>query len=342
VKTTATDAPPGILPKGLKSVLLVVLKIVGTGFFLWWVWSTIENKELLGRSFRQLLASPGWLVLGLLLALFSQLAAAWSWRILLRAQGIEESFRYLFRVTLYGALFSLVALGAAGADAAKMFCLMRRRREQKVEIGLSVAADHMCGFFATALIFLTAASGSGAIAGAKGELGRQIFIGATGFLVGGLFVILLSFFSCTPRMRAWCEHKFPRFAARAWVLKTFATINLYRQQWRQVAKAVVVSVLLSGSYFLVFFVGLAALGVRSGIGEILTVMPIVDVAAALPISLSGIGVRERTFEYLMSQLTGLPSEVTVAASLLGFCFHAFWGLVGGVLLLSERRRTRQS
>ena len=69
-------------------------------------------------------------------------------------------------------------------------------------------------------------------------------------------------------------------------------------------------------------------------------MPIVDVVASLPISISGLGVRERTFDFLLNQLTGTPTGMAVAASLIGFVFHSFWGLIGGIAFITEPARSK--
>ena len=67
-------------------------------------------------------------------------------------------------------------------------------------------------------------------------------------------------------------------------------------------------------------------------------MPVVDMAAALPISVSGLGVREKTFETLMAALCGLPEATGVAASLAGWLFNVFWGLIGGAIFILFRAR----
>lgn len=325
----------------IKSICFWILRLIGSVFFLWWVFSGIENKQALGENFQQLLEQPLWLGLGLGLALAALLTAAWRWQILLRTQNIDESFGYLFKLTLYGALFSLISLGSLAGDALKMICLMRRRRDQKVEVALSVAADHMCGFIATALIFLIAGGVSNAFQGQDG-LSGQLFLAAAGIQIAGLVGIAFAFFTCTPRMRRFCEERFPKFADFDWVKKTFRTMDLFRVRWRQAFGALLVSVALSATYFLTYYAGLGALGEARQLGAVLTVMPMVDVVASLPISISGLGVREQAFEFLMGKLTGMSAEMTVSASLMGFSLHAFWSLVGGIVLLCDSNRPRLS
>jgi len=68
-------------------------------------------------------------------------------------------------------------------------------------------------------------------------------------------------------------------------------------------------------------------------------MPVVDAMSAMPVSISGIGVREKTFEILMNDLAGLPAEVAVSGSLIGFACSLVWAALGGILFLRPSDRT---
>jgi hypothetical protein len=67
--------------------------------------------------------------------------------------------------------------------------------------------------------------------------------------------------------------------------------------------------------------------------DVLTAMPVVDAAASLPISISGIGVRERTFEAMLSGFAQVPEVVCISAAMVGWLFTVVWGLLGGLLFL---------
>ncbi|MGC4016378.1 MAG: lysylphosphatidylglycerol synthase transmembrane domain-containing protein [Luteolibacter sp.] len=136
------------------------LKLVGTGLFLWWALSHIGDKRALGEAFSQALKSPAWVAAGLGLALFSLIGSALRWHFLLRAQSIHEPFWYIFRLTLYSAFFNIASFGGAAGDAAKIVLLIRRYPDKKPGIALSVMADHVIGFVAGSIIFLTFTWGS--------------------------------------------------------------------------------------------------------------------------------------------------------------------------------------
>jgi hypothetical protein len=59
------------------------------------------------------------------------------------------------------------------------------------------------------------------------------------------------------------------------------------------------------AFFMSFYCGLRAVGGAAPVLDVLTAMPIVDMAASLPVSISGLGVRERTFEALLSGIAGV-------------------------------------
>ena len=326
---------------GYKTAGLYLLKLVGTTVFLWWALSQIEDKSLLLTHFRQALTSPFWVTIGLLLSGGAILFGALRWHLLLIAQDIRVPFLYTVRLTLYGALFNLVSIGGAAGDAAKILCLIRRRPDKKVEITLSVMVDHLIGFVATSIVFLVFAWGFSTVNEARSVSGQSSFFAATLFLAGGLFFVALNSFLCTPRAMAWCQRTFPRFAAQNWVQSTTKSIDIFRQNWQLSTWSLLTSIALSLAFFLTFYAAIRTLGQGASVPQILSVMPIVDIMASLPISISGLGVRERTFDFLLSQLTGIPTAIAVAASLIGFLFHAFWGLIGGLAFITEPSRTRQ-
>jgi hypothetical protein len=91
--------------------------------------------------------------------------------------------------------------------------------------------------------------------------------------------------------------------------------------------------------FLAFYFTARAFGVFSGVGgmiDILSVLPVILTIASLPISLSGVGVREQLFQNVLAGLFGTPESVAVMISITGFLMIVFWGLVGGCVYLVYR------
>jgi glycosyltransferase 2 family protein len=77
-------------------------------------------------------------------------------------------------------------------------------------------------------------------------------------------------------------------------------------------------------------------GCEVGAGPFVAAMPVIDGLSAIPVSVSGLGVREKLFEVLLADLADVPKAVAVSASLTGFLLHVCWALVGGVLFLLHK------
>lgn len=319
-----------------KTIGIFLLKLAGTILFLWWALARIENHHSLVENFNHALGSPLWVTTGLGLAFLTLLASALRWFLLLRAQSINEPFWYIFRLTLYGAFFNIASFGAAAGDAAKIVLLMRRVPNKKVGVTMSVMVDHVVGFVSGSIIFLVFTWGFGTMDHAQSVAARSTFVAATWFQAGGLIGVFLSVFSCSPGMLRWGRRYLPHITDNKWVDKITTALDLYRTRWIYAVYALVASFVLAASFYLTFFAALRSLNQQVEATTVLAVMPVVDVISGLPISISGLGVRERTFDFLLSQLTGVPTAAAVAASLIGFLFNLFWGLVGGLAIITAR------
>lgn len=320
----------------LKIAALFLLKLLGTGFFLYWALSQIDDQRVLVDHFKNALKSPFWVSAGIAFGAITVLAWALRWYYLLKAQSLDVTFLFVVRMTLIAALFNIVSVGGAAGNAARMIGVMRRNPGKKLIITLTVLMDHLVGFVATGMIFLTFAWGSGVMYQAGNPALKNLLIAATVFELGGVFFIALFFVICSESVLGRFRKKYPGLAKREHLASFTKCLNLYRSQWQQTIQSLVASIVLSIAFFMAFYAALRTVQEKIEVATILTVMPLVDIAASMPISISGLGVREKTFEYLVSEMTGIGAEAAVSASLIGFLFHVFWGLVGGAVLIFKR------
>lgn len=321
---------------GPKTIAVILLKLIGTAVFLYWAFSLVEDKGALVKNFKLALTSPFWLSCGLALAGVTVLASALRWYVLLRAQSMDVSFSYISKITLIAALFNVASFGTAAGDAMKMISVMRRYSDRKVVITMTVMVDHLVGFISGGLIFLLFAWGFGTVQATENSTVKQAFIGATVFQVVGILFIIGMFILSSDKMLKKFHAVLPRIASNSHIQSITSSLHIFRSSYKAFIISLSASFLLSISYFLAFYAALRTIGEQVAASTVLTVMPIVDVVSALPITISGLGVRERTFDFLVSELAGIETSSAVSASLIGFLFHVFWGLVGGVYLIFER------
>lgn len=320
----------------LKIAALFLLKLLGTGIFLYWALSQIDDKHLLLEHFSDALRSPFWVGVGIGFGALAILTGALRWYFLLKAQSLDVTYPYIVRLTLIAALFNIVSIGGAAGNAARMISVMRRNPGNKLIISLTVMMDHLVGFVSTGMIFLCFAWGTGVAQRTESQALKNTLWAATVFEIGGIFLIVLLFVICSESVLGRFRNKHPKIARREHLKSFTRCLNLYRSHWKMTLASLSASIVLSATYFMAFFAALRTVHEKVDVGTVLTVMPIVDVASSMPISISGLGVREKTFEYLMSEMTNIGAEAAVSASLIGFLFHVFWGLIGGVVLIFKR------
>jgi len=319
-----------------KVVVVYSLKLLVTCAFLYWAFMRVEDQCALAENFYRALRSPLWVAIGLAFAGVTILASAVRYHLLLRALSIKVSFAYVCKLSFIAALFNIVSIGATAGDAVKMIGVMRRVPNQKITITMAVLMDHLVGFVSGSLIFLIFAWGGGIIDAVSNEVIRQVLIYGTVFEFAALLLLAFMFFTDPEKRLQLFRRKLPKLAANPHVMSVADAVHVFQVQKKVAAMALGVSMVLSVSFFMSFYAALQTVNSPLPVNDVLTVMPVVDVACSLPISVSGLGVREKTFEFFLHELTGVSTASAISASLIGFLFQVFWGLVGGLLLVFER------
>ncbi|MCA1963414.1 MAG: flippase-like domain-containing protein [Prosthecobacter sp.] len=326
----------------MKKALPILLKLAVTTALLWLIFREHRFQDSILPHLRALGTHWAWGLGGLLAAGLSIWLSAVRWQVLLRGQAQEVPAAEVLRVTLVSHFFNITSLGVLGGDAYRVLALMGRPTARRLPLMVSVMLDHLLGMVGMALLFLSCRFVYVERINALSRETQALLEGFEMFMGGSLIFILLSAISFTPRLYNWGERQWPWLLGYA-PLKDFATAcDALRRNWRGSLWATLLSVLLFAAHFLSFHCAVRAVGGAAPLLEVMAAMPIVDTAAGLPISVSGLGVREKTFEALMHGLTGLAEATAVSASLVGWLMGVFWGLIGGVLFLRGASRTLPS
>jgi glycosyltransferase 2 family protein len=320
----------------MKKWLLLALKLALTVACLCWALHGTDVKgSILARPSQ--LSWP-WVAAALGCAWLTVVFSALRWYFLLRAQQIECSLWRAIELTLVGNFFSLFAVGGVGADAAKIILLIREHRERKLAVTMTVMVDHLVGMIGLALIFFGITAVDFGSLPTQSVLGKGVLEFARVFFAGGLVMILLMFVAAYPPI-----HNRIHKPGREWkfdILKRLPEIyDVFRQRWQHAVLSLLMTFIMQPCYFLGFWCSAKAVGSVVGPVPVLAAMPMVDVLSALPLSIAGVGVRERAFQVLMHDLTGMGKEIAFSASMLGFLTTLFWSLIGALLFLRPRERT---
>ncbi len=317
----------------MKTWLLFLFKLALTAGCLWWALSGVDiHATVLSRPWE---LDPGWLLLGMAFAGLAVVLGALRWQIFLAAQKIHLPLLRVLELTLIGGLFTLLSVGSLGSDAARIVLLSRQEPRRKLALTVSVLMDHMSGMVAMALLFLGLTAGRFGALEAESGLGHGVLQFAWVCLGGGLVLMVVLFVLMSPwghrivhRDGRWLHWECMRTIPEAW--------DVYRRKWPHVLAGIAVAVALLFAYYLTFWAGLRAVGWQLDPGSVCAAMPVIDAISSIPVSVAGIGVREKLFTILLGDLAGVDGAVAVSASLVGFMLHAFWAAVGGVVFLRHR------
>jgi len=319
----------------MKAFLVFSLKLVLTGLCLWWAFAHVEFD-------RSVFTKPGgidyaWLATGVALAGVSIVCLGLRWWFFLRGQALPVTVGRTVELTMIDGLFSLASLSGIGGDAARILLLMRDHPGRKLVIGMAVVVDHLAGLVSLAIVFFVISVARFEMIVDQSVLGRGVIHFAWFYLGGGLAMVVMIFVCASPPVHR-IIHSNDRFARWPFLKRIPETYDIYRRNWRYALAGVVTSFFMLFSYFTSYYCGMRAVGGVADFGAVLSAMPVIDAISGLPISIAGVGVREKLFEVLMDDLAGVPAETAVAASLAGFACNVFWAGLGALFFLKKRDR----
>ncbi|QQO22518.1 flippase-like domain-containing protein [Bradyrhizobium diazoefficiens] len=268
---------------------------------------------------------PFLFVVALALIFFQTFVLNGRWELIMRALGVSLDWLAGWRILMISLWFNQVLPSSVGGDAVRMW-LLRQRGVQWPEAVKGVAADRF-----TALIGLIALMVAG-LPFLMSRVSDQAAILAIGGLtlagVAGTAVLL----TLDRLPKRLIVHPAIASFVRFGVLVRFLLLKSERRA------------LLFGSALLIHLVTAAACyALARGVGAQLSVadagvlIPPVVLLTAVPISISGWGVREGAMVACLG-LAGVPSEEALSVSLLLGAISVIIGLIGGAIWLASPER----
>lgn len=320
----------------MKKWLAIAARVLISGVLLWLLFHEHSLSSQILPHLATMAREWHWALAGITCAGLSLGFSAWRWWVVLRPQVAAIRFREVLEATIVAAFFNITSLGTLGGDAYRVIAIQRRHPGMGPQAGMSVIVDHLAGLFGMSVLFfgfgLTALHQWPSFAPRV----QSMLGGFAIFLVVGSAMTVLAILSLSPRFIERVGRFAPRLANAPFVQKMSHTFDPLWNAWRAALTAVWISIGVILTYFLAFYCGLRAVGGEAPLLSVLIAMPIVDVATALPISVSGLGVREKAFETLMFSLVALPHAMSISASLAGWLFTVVWGLIGGLLFMFRK------
>lgn len=282
-------------------------------------WSRFGDLRHLDSS----LALPAVLLAGLAYPL-----QAWRWQLLLRAQGLTLPSRWVHRVFWIGNFFNSFLPGGVAGDALRFGYVWREHPDRKAAAAASLIADRLLGL--GALCALASLALGLHLARSTGGAEIWALLLASTAAAGGLLAVGWS----ATRTR-WWEPLSARILGRDRAAALHDAAGALGGRPAILTAAVMLSVAVWLLDFASLWLLAHSVGLAVGPLGMTVAAAAAYVAAALPISIGGHGVREGALVATMA-LLGLGTGQDGLVALLAVAFWAVavaWSLVGGAVWL---------
>lgn len=256
---------------------------------------------------------------------------AWRWQILLRVQGIFIPWWQSLQLGLVGHFFNSFLLGITGGDVVKIYYATLAAPEKKAAAGLSVIVDRLYGLVVLLVIATILCIAQFKFLTARADTSASVYltltIAAATFAIG-LISFRLAAISDAVRQRGWWE-KMPMHKMFDHLIEAY---ERYGSAWKENAAAFLISVCNHSLGMVLAYCIVKALHLDVPFWQFVSILPILNLLIALPISVGGLGVREGLSVILFS-LMGLSPEHAVTFALTFFAVTLAWSLVGSVFYM---------
>jgi uncharacterized membrane protein YbhN (UPF0104 family) len=219
--------------------------------------------------------------------------------------------------------------GGTGGDIIKSYYLLKETPDKKAGALLAVVFDRFIGL--VALVAIT-----GTLIGLRYDFLSQT--AETRNLLWLLLVVLsasiLALLSTFVVSGFNLSHSLPeKFPGREKLIEISAAYHLYAHHWPATLVAFGASIVAHLATFTTFLCAAYALGAAVPLVDFFAVMPVERTISALPISLAGIGWREKVFQIMLNGLCGVPEAKAILIGSLSFLIILICCLPGALVYL---------
>ncbi len=260
------------------------------------------------------------------------------WRMVLGVHGLNLSFGRTMEISIVAHFFNSFLLGATGGDLIKAYYAARETHHKKAEAIGTVFVDRIIGLFAL-LIFTCGMMILNLPLLRENPLFAKLAWVIVAMTLGASVVVFLAF-------RGGVSRGFPQ--AREWLrrLPKGDFLERLRDSFRPFGHDKAFLTKSFGISMLIWVVCVIhvetlawGLGMKVTTLHLFVIVPMITCFVVLPITPSGLGIRENGFVFLLA-VPQIGEDHTTALSLSLLCYAGslFWSLVGGVVYATFRQK----
>ena len=284
------------------------------------------------------LVHPGALFLSVLLMGLTIVLGVWRWRLVLRVQGLELSLGRSLEISFIAHFFNSFLLGSTGGDLMKAYYAARETHHKKTEAVVTVFVDRLIGLWAMLLFasILVLPNWSLLVSHPRFRSMAGLILAMTIACSG---VVGVAFWGGVSRAWSGARHWLRRLPKGEWLERSLDSCRRFGQERFFIGRTLGISMLLNTVCVLQLLVLSWGLHLKAPALALFAIVPMIICISALPITPSGLGVRENLFVLMLAAPAfGAPETAALSLSLLAYAGSLFWSLVGGVVYLTLRER----
>lgn len=303
----------------MKGALSTLVKILISGTILYFLFRNMD-LEALWETFSSV--EPLSVVFVAFLLIFNQSVSSYRWSVILK-KDLDVSYLRLLSIYFVGMFFNNFLPTMVGGDIVKGYYLYKYSRKGDVAIA-SIFMDRYSGFAALMVITaLTLIPGYSLIAGTPLPGFFALLLG--GFVVMSLILWVGPLHSGAMKL----ANKVHFYGINKKIYTLYRVLMSYKRRGDILVKAFVCSLIVQCGVMIGYYVLGRGLGLELPLAYYFLFIPLTTVIAMLPISLSGLGIREGAFVFLFT-MAGATKEQALTLSLLWFAVGVIVSLIGGV------------
>ena len=308
------------MSKGSGRILKWIIRAgVSVGLIIWLL--TSVDLERVGETITKM--DIGWFLVAVAIKGIGIFSGILRWRIMLRGQDIELPLANLGGAYLIGRFFGSFLPSTIGLDAYRTYYAAVRSRKVARTIAVTVV-EKVIGLFALSFLAFVALP-----FGFRMLNERAMWV--MGIAICGPIIVaflLLSRPSWFIGISSWLNRRGSKFSTS--LARMSEAVARFGKQRGRLAVAVGLGFLIHGATSAMYLATAEAVGADVAPTEILFIGPLMIAATLVPISIAGIGVREATYVFFLSQV-GVPQEQAVLLGFLGYLAGEVYSLLGGAV-----------
>lgn len=259
------------------------------------------------------------------------------WHLILRAHQLPVTLGRATEITLVSQFFNAFFLGSTGGDLMKAYYVAGETAEHKAEAVGSVFVDRLLGL-ASMLAFAAVMMLPNVKLLSQYRRLEVLALIALAMLGGLLLLGALSFRAGLSRLWPGAHDWLRRLPKGESVERALVAMRRFGRQRPLLLRAVGLSMLLNLACVLQVWALARGLELHLPLRALLVLVPIIICIAALPLTPSGLGVRENLYVWTLSvPALGVPAAAALTLSLLAFAGFLVWSLIGGLVYIRFRR-----